>query len=54
MTEEHLREAEQIVPIVSIQNRYNVADRKSETVVDLCEQESWPSCPGRRSRTPTR
>ena len=26
-------------PIVSVQNRYNPADRTSETMVDLCEQE---------------
>ena len=38
-TEDQLREAEQIVPIVSVQNRYNVVDRTSETMVDLCEQE---------------
>ena len=45
VTEEHLRKAEQIVPIVSIQNRYNVTDRKSETVVDLCEQEQLAFLP---------
>src|SRR5579875_284597 len=39
VTDEQLRTAEQIVPVVSIQNRYNVTDRKSETIVDLCEQE---------------
>ena len=31
VTEEQLRKAERIVPIVSIQNRYNVTDRNSET-----------------------
>ena len=30
---------EKVTPIVSIQNRYNIADRSSETVVDLCERE---------------
>ncbi|GAA3295767.1 aldo/keto reductase [Dactylosporangium vinaceum] len=39
-TEEQLRIAQRITPIVSIQNRYNVDDRGSESLVDLCEQES--------------
>jgi pyridoxine 4-dehydrogenase len=39
VTEEQLREAQQIVPIVSIQNRYNVTDRKSAPLVDLAEQD---------------
>ncbi|TQS46924.1 aldo/keto reductase [Cryptosporangium phraense] len=32
--------AQGLTPIVSVQNRYNADDRSSETVVDLCEQES--------------
>ena len=44
-TEDQLREAEQIVPIVSVQNRYNVVDRTSETMVDLCEQEELTFLP---------
>ncbi len=44
-TEEQLRTAEQIVPIVSVQNRYNVVDRTSETIVDLCEQEELAFLP---------
>jgi pyridoxine 4-dehydrogenase len=40
VTEEHLRRAQALTPVVSIQNRYNVADRDSESLVDLCEQES--------------
>ena len=28
-----------MTPVVSMQNRYNVADRSSETIVDLSEQE---------------
>ena len=28
-----------MTPIVSIQNRFNVSDRSSESLVDLCEQE---------------
>jgi len=39
VTEEQLREAERIVPVVSIQNRYNVTDRHSATLVDLAEQD---------------
>jgi len=39
-SEQQLREAEAITPVVSVQNRYNVTDRSSETMVDLCEQES--------------
>jgi aryl-alcohol dehydrogenase-like predicted oxidoreductase len=44
-TEDQLREAEQIVAIVSVQNRYNVVDRTSETMVDLCEQEELAFLP---------
>jgi aryl-alcohol dehydrogenase-like predicted oxidoreductase len=39
MSEAQLREAQRITPVVSVQNRYNVSDRSSETIVDLCEQE---------------
>jgi pyridoxine 4-dehydrogenase len=39
MSETQLHEAQQIIPVVSIQNRYNVSDRASEAIVDLCEQE---------------
>ncbi len=38
-TESQLREAEKLTPVVSIQNRFNVSDRSSEPLVDLCEQE---------------
>jgi pyridoxine 4-dehydrogenase len=37
-SEEQLREAERVTPVVSVQNRYNVIDRSSEPMVDLCEQ----------------
>jgi len=37
--ETQLREAQRIVPIVSVQNRYNVADRRSQSMIDICEQE---------------
>ena len=36
---QQLHEAQGITPIVSVQNRYNAADRSSDSVVDLCEQE---------------
>jgi len=38
-SEEQLRVAQALTPIVSIQNRYNIDDRRSESLVDLCEQE---------------
>ena len=39
VAEEQLRRAQRLTPIVSIQNRYNVDDRRSDSLVDLCEQE---------------
>ncbi len=39
VTEAQLREAQELTPIVSVQNRYNVNDRSSESMIDLCEQE---------------
>jgi aryl-alcohol dehydrogenase-like predicted oxidoreductase len=39
VSEAQLREAERLTPIVSVQNRYNVADRSSEAMVDLCDQQ---------------
>jgi pyridoxine 4-dehydrogenase len=35
---EQLERAQQIVPIVSVQNRYNVGDRESEEVLQACEE----------------
>lgn len=35
---EQLEEAQKIVPIVSVQNRYNLLDRKSDAVLHYCEQ----------------
>jgi pyridoxine 4-dehydrogenase len=37
--EAQLREAMDVTTIVSVQNRYNVTDRSSQGVLDLCEQE---------------
>jgi aryl-alcohol dehydrogenase-like predicted oxidoreductase len=45
VTEAQLREAQKIVPVVSIQNRFNVADRESESLIDLCEQEDMVFLP---------
>jgi pyridoxine 4-dehydrogenase len=45
VTEDQFRDAERIVPIVSIQNRFNVADRQSESIIDLCEQEDMVFLP---------
>ncbi len=39
VTEEQLEAAERVTPIVSVQNRYNVVDRTSESIVERCEQE---------------
>jgi aryl-alcohol dehydrogenase-like predicted oxidoreductase len=39
VNEEQLRRAQQLTPVVSIQNRYNMDDRGSESLIDLCEQE---------------
>ena len=45
VNEEQLRRAQRVTPIVSIQNRYNVDDRQSESLVDLCEQEQMVFLP---------
>ena len=39
VSEAQLRAAQQITPVVSVQNRYNAADRQSESMVELCELE---------------
>jgi len=36
VTVDQLRQAEQITPIVSVQNRYNLADRAGEDVLEYC------------------
>jgi pyridoxine 4-dehydrogenase len=45
VSERQLREAQKIVPIVSVQNRYNVADRRSQSMIDLCEQDQMVFLP---------
>jgi pyridoxine 4-dehydrogenase len=39
VSEQQLRAAQQIAPVVSVQNRYNASDRKSEPVIGACELE---------------
>jgi pyridoxine 4-dehydrogenase len=36
VTEDQQREAQRIAPIASVQNRYNVTDRSSQSTLDLC------------------
>ncbi|RMF82924.1 MAG: oxidoreductase [Chloroflexi bacterium] len=40
VTTEQLAAAQAIVPIVSVQNRYNIFDRESEDVLNACEREN--------------
>ncbi|HEU4521575.1 MAG TPA: aldo/keto reductase [Thermoanaerobaculia bacterium] len=37
---EEIERARRVFPVVSVQNRYNVADREWDEVVDYCERES--------------
>jgi aryl-alcohol dehydrogenase-like predicted oxidoreductase len=45
VTEEQVSAAQAITPIVSVQNRYNVTDRRSESLVDRCEIEGMAFLP---------
>ena len=45
VSEDQLREAQRITPVVSVQNRYNAADRASEAVLDVCELEQLAFLP---------
>ena len=45
VSQEQLREAQGIVNVVSVQNRFNVTDRASQAVLDICEQESMVFLP---------
>src|SRR2546421_801647 len=42
---EEIERASKVVPIVSIQNRYNVEDRKWDKVIDYCEKENLAFLP---------
>jgi pyridoxine 4-dehydrogenase len=50
VTVEQLEQARKTAPIVSVQNRFNVADRRGEDVLEACERESLGFIPGSRSR----
>jgi hypothetical protein len=43
--EDELARARRIVPIVSVQNRYNLADRSSEPVLQACERDGLAFVP---------
>jgi pyridoxine 4-dehydrogenase len=45
VNEPQLREAQKITAIVSVQNRYNAADRRSQAMLDLCELEDLAFLP---------
>jgi pyridoxine 4-dehydrogenase len=57
VTVEQIEHARSIVPIVSVQNRYSIADRGSEDVLEYCQQASigfipwFPLAAGRLSST---
>lgn len=44
---DELARARRIIPIVSVQNRYNVADRSSEDVLKVCERDGIAFIPWR-------
>lgn len=39
VSEDQLRDAQKLTPVVSVQNRYNLNDRTSDSMVDLCDSE---------------
>ncbi len=45
VTVEQVRAAQKITQFVSVQNRYNLADRSSEDVLELCEKENYAFIP---------
>ena len=45
VSQAELQAAQQVTAIVSVQNRYNAADRQSESLVDTCEIEQIPFLP---------
>src|SRR5205085_2568970 len=45
VSESQLREAMRLTPVVSVQNRYNLVDRSSEPVVDVCDTEGLAFLP---------
>ena len=45
VTQEHIERARKIVPIVSVQNRYSLADREWDFVVRYCQQNGFAFIP---------
>jgi aryl-alcohol dehydrogenase-like predicted oxidoreductase len=45
VTENEIRQARELTPIVSVQNRYNIADRAADSIVDLCERDGLAFLP---------
>ena len=45
MTVEEIKQARKTLEIVSVQNEYNVGNRKSEAVLDYCEREGLAFIP---------
>jgi aryl-alcohol dehydrogenase-like predicted oxidoreductase len=55
VSEDQLRQAQRITPVVSVQNRYNATDRASEAVLEVCELEQLaflPWAPVQQADTP--
>jgi aryl-alcohol dehydrogenase-like predicted oxidoreductase len=55
VNEDQVRRAQRLAPIISIQNRYNLDDRESDPLIDLCEQETLvflPWAPIQAGRNP--
>ena len=56
VTVDELQRAQEIVPVVSVQNRYSLADRHSDDVIDECERQGiaflpwWPLAVGDLAR----
>jgi aryl-alcohol dehydrogenase-like predicted oxidoreductase len=45
VTVAEIEQAKKVMPIVSIQNRYNISDRKSEDALHYCEKEKMGFIP---------
>jgi pyridoxine 4-dehydrogenase len=45
VSEPQLRVAQEVAPIVSVQNRYSASDQESDSIVDLCEEETMTFLP---------
>jgi pyridoxine 4-dehydrogenase len=45
VAEDQLRHVQDLTPVVSVQNRYNVRDRASESMVNLCQEQGLAFLP---------